>query len=161
MKILAFDLAPSGKTGWATRSGEILSGVLDLSLREDEAPGARWPRVRRALSDKITEHLPDLVVWERVAGNFRSASAYDLYPLQASLVEALHWLGIEGRTVVNSTLKKFATGRGNCATAETFAAAKAKWPGYAFASADEAVARWALLWAENEISAAQASGKAP
>lgn len=160
MKILAFDLAVSGNTGWARRdladSKHLASGILDLSLCETEHPGDRWPRIREELRRFFREFYPTLVVWERIVGNFKSAAAADLLPLQAAVVEVCREFRFETKTVNQATVKKFATGKGNCPKADVFAAAKFMWPDHAFASHDEADARFVLLWAENEIAAAQA-----
>lgn len=154
MKILALDLAVSGNTGWARRdlsdSKHLASGVLDLSTHETEHPGDRWPRIREELRRFFREFYPALVVWERIVGNFKSAAASDLLPMQAQVVEVCRGFGFETKTVNQSTVKKFATGRGNCPKADVFVAAKAMWPGHTFASHDEADARFVLLWAENE-----------
>jgi hypothetical protein len=141
MRIVSFDL---GNTcGWARwQAGKLLSGVVDLSLRDDEHPGARWKRSRgvfEALIDRA-----DWVLWERVIGHHRTAS--NLYVFEAQLVELCHDHGAQAATVAPSTLKKFSAGSGRSKNPEVLAAAQEKWPKVAFATHDEAHARFVIEW---------------
>lgn len=161
MKILAFDLA--GCTGWATRTpqGGVVSGILDLKLGEDEHPGRRWERARATIESLAISHQADVLAWERIVALGGSSRAnVALYGLEAQLVEVTWRCGYDALTVMPATLKKFATGRGNAKKPDMVAAAKAHWPGWVPATHDEADARFVLLWAENEIAAAQAAGRA-
>lgn len=156
MRILALDLAAC--TGWATRSrsGEVFSGVLDLSLGDDH-PGARSLRVRGVLRDLATRHDPDLIVWERIVqagrGGGSAAATTGLYSLETQLVEVAFVTGAETLTVMPSSLKKFATGDGRADKARMVLEARKKWPGWTPATHDEADARWVLLWAEQHQAA--------
>ena len=162
MRVLAFDLADC--TGWATRDarGEIVSGVLDLSIANGQHPGARSVRARGALRALAEKHRADVIAWERIVSastKFRGSDATaSLYGLQTQLVEVAFVSGAETHTVAPATLKKFATGDGRADKARMVLEARKRWVGWTPATHDEADARWVLLWAEQTIAARAAEG---
>ncbi len=183
--VLAYDLGSD--TGWARFSGlrpspvgagiadtkpdRIFSGVHDLRIREKEGehPGARWRRVRELFLDQINQaraseallgpSAGDVVVaWERVVSIGGSSRAnVALYGLEAQLVEATYETGVKVYTVMPSTLKKFATGKGNCKKPDMIAGARAKWPGQDCLKDDHADALWVGDWAWNQLAVPKAN----
>jgi len=122
MNILALDQAT--KAGWASEHG---SGVWDLSIRRDESAGMRLIRFRSKLKEIIKLEEVELVVYERVAGRFQSATniASELVSVLKVLCEDLE---IEYRAYSAGEIKRHATGKGNCGKPAMLAAAEAKWP---------------------------------
>lgn len=153
--ILAFDLAENA--GWAARfdGQEIESGALDLHACDDEHPGARWPRLRELFRAIARGQTPRLVAWERAITFGHHHGDGTLPILQACLVEVVYAWGATPLTVMPSTLKKFATGRGDSKKPAVIAAARARWPRWVPDNPakpdDEADARFVLAWAETEI----------
>jgi hypothetical protein len=147
MRIAAFDLA--NVTGWAiAEDGAVVeSGVLELALGEEEHPGERWSRARKALA-KVACNA-EVIAWERVIGRFRNASI--LYVLEAMLVEQAWEASAETITIVPSSLKLYAAGSGRAQNPEVLAAAQRKWPRHAFKTHDEAHARFVATWALEQL----------
>lgn len=163
MKIVAFDLA--GSTGWAitridhddTLRLSLTSGTLNLKLRDDEDPGARWRRARERFAALVVG--ADVVAWERIVANSGPFASGELFGLQAQLVEAV-WMcsglsspprQIEVATVAPSTLKKFAVGNGRAQKKEILAAARARWPEQDLETHDQADALYVLAWAQERV----------
>lgn len=141
MRIASFDLGNT--TGWARWDpAHFRSGIVDLSLKDDEHPGERWRRARQSL-EAIAQGA-NVLLWERVVGRHRTAA--NLYVFESYLVEICHVRDIDAATVAPSTLKKFATGSGKSKNPEVLRAAHERWPGYSFATHDEAHARFIVVW---------------
>lgn len=153
--VLSFDLATD--TGWAAyfHGEKITSGVLDLRPLEDEHPGARWPRLRRLFHTIARGQVPRVVTWERAVtfGHHHGDGTLPIF--QACLVEVVYSWGARPLTMMPSTVKKFATGKGNAPKPVMVAAAHARWPDWRPANPekpdDEADARFVLEWAMAEI----------
>ena len=112
MNILALDLAAS--TGWATSAhGRIESGVQRFDLKRGESPGMRFVHFNGWLSRWAPDgYRPDLIVYEQ---NFRRGGAATEIAAGFStrVKEFCARNGVEHTTVNVTTLKKFATGKGN------------------------------------------------
>ena len=159
MNILALDLAT--KTGWALdESGRIESGVQVFDIKRGESPGMRYVRLCRWL-DEIGAKA-ELVIYEQVVpapAKFGGASAREIaYGLAAHVqrwcaARKLTGLECEHTAVYPSTLKKFATGKGNAKKPDMIAAAlKRGWfrPGQ-LVDDNQVDARWLLEYALIEI----------
>lgn len=152
MRILALDI--SGTTGWARAysTGRITSGVVELKLGDDEHPGALWKRARLEFA-RLAGGV-EWIVWEKVisAPGPRNRATAILTVLEAQVVEVAYDLGVETKTVMPSTLKKFATGYGFTKKPEMLAAARKKWRDRTIETHDEADALFVLAWARKELA---------
>ena len=148
MRILALDLGST--TGWAISGSPPLTGRWEVRAGNGESPGMRLIRFRADLN-RILEAYPDLklLVVEKVHVRYATA-ALSLGELVGRVKEWAAEKGIELTWVPASTVKKFATGRGQADKAAMMAAATAK--GWFYHGDDnEADARWLLEYAEQEI----------
>lgn len=125
MKILGLDLA--SKTGWAILDGAgIVSGTWDCSPRRGDSTSMRLIYLRAQLR-RIATESPKLVVYEAALahGGPGSQAAAIAHELAGVLKTWCHDEGIPHHAVHVSTLKKWATGRGNAKKPEMVAAAEA------------------------------------
>ncbi|HNB58717.1 MAG TPA: hypothetical protein PK308_00290 [Phycisphaerales bacterium] len=140
MNLLALDLSLTG-TGWATNGthgafsgvfgAEDLTGLERIASLRDDCLRLAW------------KHGPDLVVIEGlVATRFGNASL-DLAGLGWAVRLGLHAAGIPYVDVAPTSLKKFATGKGNATKIEVL---KEAWKrlGYEGTDDNEADALWLL-----------------
>jgi len=116
-------------TGWATQiDGVIESGVQDFSLKRGESPGMRFIRfgdwlrrmneIGHGTADQ-SESLPGFAIisWEQA--HHRGGYATNVgVGLSTRLEEFAARIGAETMQVHTSTLKKWATGRGNAGKPE-------------------------------------------
>lgn len=138
MNILALDLAT--RTGWAIQegTGPILSGVQEFKLGRGESPGMRYFRFSRWLDELLVSRADplvmsppksrvDLVAYEQ---SFRrGGAATEVAGALVGLTQrACAMYGVEHVAVAVTTLKKFATGRGNADKSEMIVRAYSRWP---------------------------------
>ena len=146
VKILALDMAT--KTGWATYPSRI-SGVENLKRRPGESRGMLFLRFDAWLEEMITLHRPGLIVYERPHARGRAANEI-LNGLLAYLTAACEKFGVEYTDCPSTTLKKFATGRGNASKEEMISACvqKIQPP----EDDNHADALWLLEWAISQFA---------
>lgn len=144
MRILTLDLAT--KTGWATNYPEA-SGVDTFDVRRGESPGTRYLRFTGWLREKIDLIRPELVVYEKA--HHRGGAATEVAVGFATHLQSVcAAAGIEHAAIHTSTIKKYATGKGNAGKAEMMAAYQKRW-GRAPIDDNECDARWLLEYAIN------------
>jgi len=139
-KILALDMAT--KTGWATVDH---SGVENFRKRAGDSRGMIFIRFEAWLSEICQTVKPGLIVYERPHARGRAANEV-LNGMLAYLAGTAEKNGIEYTDCPSTTLKLFATGKGNASKDMMMAAYLAKW-GVAPEDDNESDARWLLEWA--------------
>jgi Holliday junction resolvasome RuvABC endonuclease subunit len=119
MRILALDFAT--KTGWAA---EGLSGVQVFETKRGESPGMRFLRFRGWLRDMCNELVhPEVIAYEQP--HHRGGAATEVaYGFLTEVKTMAADKGIELMPVHSSTLKKWATGKGNAGKGEMVFEAK-------------------------------------
>lgn len=118
MKILALDMAT--KTGWATPKE---SGVQTFDCKRGESPGMRFLRFRKWLNDMDDLASPNVIAYEQP--HHRGGAATEVaYGFLTVVKEVAAEKGIELMPVHSSTLKKWATGKGNAGKGEMVFEAK-------------------------------------
>lgn len=148
MRILALD--PGTSCGWAVSDGP--SGTWNLTPARGDSPGMRYIRLRARLEEVRQAH-PDLglVAYEQAFQVGRKAvEIYDGIITHVQSFCAEHH--IEHTTVFASTLKKWATGKGNASKQEMRSAwyrrAGEIWT---HQGEDEIDALWILAWTIDSI----------
>jgi len=144
MRILAID--PGTHCGYALSPTE--SGVWNLSTRRHEGGGMRFVRLRNYLI-KTCEGV-DLVVYEEVHGQKGIYAAQMYGGIVAIIQEHCELKEIPYSGVLVSTIKKFATGKGNSNKEVMLAAARARWPEYDIVDDNQADALLLWAWANEE-----------
>ncbi len=145
-KILTLDLAT--KTGWATNTPTFLSGVENFQKRAGESRGMRYLRFACWLKDIVTQIEPDLIVYEQAHMRGRAATEVALGFL-ALLEKACARYGLQYTPCHTSTLKRFATGKGNASKTEMIRAYKKAFKRDPIDD-NECDARFLLEWAMQE-----------
>jgi Holliday junction resolvasome RuvABC endonuclease subunit len=145
VRILAIDQA--SKLGWALSTESY--GVWDLTTRKDESIGMKLLRFEVKLLEVIELAQINLIVYERVAGRFKSALIHAA-KLVAIIESTCEKQGINYRAYSAKEIKQFATGKGNCGKPDMIKAAKEKL-GYLGNDDNEADALWILMLAKNEF----------
>lgn len=145
--ILGLDLGTT--TGYALVNGSEVaqSGVLRLPGAE---PSRAYSLFREFLEDSlICWHVldarrVDLVAYEAVPAQAHAGgdAAHRWGGWEALLLAECERAGIRYLGVPIARWKKAAGLRSGSSPADALAAARKRWPGYKFATADEAVARW-------------------
>jgi Holliday junction resolvasome RuvABC endonuclease subunit len=147
MRILAID--PGSKTGFASNCfGFLESGVVEFAIKRGESQGMRFIRFNAWLVEMLTVLKPRLVVYE-MAHLRGGAPTNLLVGMTTRIEEQCAQKEIQYTSVHSGTLKKWATGKGNCGKKEMIEAAK-KWK-EDITSDDEADALILLKWAESEF----------
>ena len=161
MRILALDLGT--KTGWALWDGRrIESGVQTFALERGESPGMRFIRFNRWLDGLLKQNGGALCAVELIAyekPHHRGGAATEIacgFSTRVHEFCASH--RIEFASVHSSTLKKFATGRGNAQKADMIQGALARWADQKLESDDQADALWVLQWAMTTFNHAPKRG---
>jgi Holliday junction resolvasome RuvABC endonuclease subunit len=127
VKILALDFGT--RTGWALWNGQRReSGVQVFDVKRGESPGMRYLRFNRWLEEftgNTEEHGPDLIVYEQVLGRFAHGGAQTEIAtgFATRVMEFCSRLNKQHTAVYASTLKKWATGKGNSKKPEMIRAA--------------------------------------
>ena len=119
MKILALDFAT--QTGWATAD---MSGTQRFDVKRGESPGMRFLRFRVWLEEMCEKLVhPEVIAYEQP--HHRGGAATELaYGFLTEVKTRAATQHIELMPVHSSTLKKWATGRGNAGKPEMIAEAK-------------------------------------
>ncbi|KKN70699.1 hypothetical protein LCGC14_0428540 [marine sediment metagenome] len=154
MAILALDLGT--KTGWAIKStGKAVSGVQDFKPRRFDGGGMRFLRFQRWLDEISQDPEPSAriteVYFEEVRAHRGTDAAHVYGGLMAMLTAwcEMHSVPYEGIPV--GTIKRHATGRGNCDKQAMIDALKAK--GREVQDDNEADALWLLSYVVNVLKA--------
>jgi crossover junction endodeoxyribonuclease RuvC len=144
MNILALDMAT--KTGWAAKN---MSGTENFKKRLGESRGMLFIRFEVWVNDMIRMTSPELVVYERPHARGRAANEV-LNGLLAFLTAACERHGVEYTDCPSTTLKKFATGKGNASKQMMMDAYEERW-GECPVDDNEADARWLHEWAKEQF----------
>ncbi len=144
-RILALDMAT--KTGWATRS---FSDVENFKKRSGDSRGMIFIRFESWLQQMIGIYQPELIVYERPHARGRAANEV-LNGLLAFVVKACEENKVEYTDCPSTTLKKFATGKGNASKQDMIDAYVKKW-GVQPIDDNHADACWLFAWAESEFN---------
>lgn len=141
MRILALDLGL--RCGVAITGGEPIASEIWQLDRDDDQAHSRFGRLFVLLSCRVESVEPDLIAYEELhfaGGGPDALVSYGGLRGVLLLVAARHdtrYLGVKP-----ATWKKAAGLGAGSKAKDALAAARARWPGVEFASADEAVARW-------------------
>jgi len=119
MKILAIDQA--SHAGWAI-SNDIY-GEWDMTTRKDESIGMKLIRFKAKLKEIHEAEKLDLIVYERVAGQYKS-SLIHAAKLVAIIESFCEENGIQYKAYSAKEIKSFATQKGNASKAMMIQAAK-------------------------------------
>lgn len=141
MIIVGLDLGT--KTGWAILiDGTIESGTWDFSPRRFDGGGMRFLRFRWHLSELLgTMAGPIEIYFEEVRAHKGVDAAHIYGGFMAHLTSICEEMKIPYLGIPVGTIKRTATGKGNCNKAAMIAAAKRKWPDFT-GDDNEADARW-------------------
>ena len=125
MIVLGIDAAT--KTGWSLYDSDnnkvVESGVQDFSKKRGESNGLMFLRFRKWLFDLIVAARPGIICYEQ--SHHRGGAATEIgYGLTTRIQEAATEHKIEYAPVRTTTLKKWATGKGNADKDLMVAAAK-------------------------------------
>jgi hypothetical protein len=126
-----------------------------FDLRRGESPGMRFLRFNRWLQELVDRAagLPVLVIYEQTVGrtHFTSGSQLEVaYGFATRVQEFCATRGIDHTPLSPSSLKKFATGKGNSKKPAMLAAARQQL-GYQREDDNEADALWLLEYARKEL----------
>lgn len=124
-RILALDLGT--KTGWAVKGHHIgISGVQDFSLRRWDGGGMRFLRFRRWLEEMQINTDFKEVYYEEVRHHSGTDAAHVYGGLQGVLTAWCEERNVPYEAIPVKTIKKHATGKGNCNKQAMIDAAVAK-----------------------------------
>ena len=153
MKILALDFGQ--KCGWAIgapgNTGVILSvsDTENFKRRASDSRGMVFVRFDKWINEMLSEHKPAMVVHERPHLRGRAASEV-LNGMLAFMVKACRIHGVQYTDCPSTTLKKFATGKGNASKDKMMEAYREKWKKDPVDD-NECDARWLLEWGQQEF----------
>lgn len=127
MKVLAID--PGTNCGWCV--GRIADnhvfipdcGVWNLKPDRHEGAGMRWLRLRKFLNAVLDEHPVNMVVFEEVRGHKGTSAAHIYGGIIAVIQQVCEERSLPYSGIAVGTIKKRATGKGNCGKEEMIAAA--------------------------------------
>jgi len=110
--ILGID--PATHTGWCLmKNGRVYeSGMQDFSKRKGESNGATYLRFRKWLKSILSNYPIKIVIYEYTFSRSQAASEI-LTNLRGRIQEECADLSVEFASVPATTLKKWATGKGN------------------------------------------------
>ncbi len=127
----------------------VESGVQKFFIDRGESAGMRFIRFNAWVEDMISKTQPQLIIYEQA--HHRGGHATDLLVGMATRVqEACARHGIECAAVHSSTLKKWATGKGNAEKCEMIKRAEALFPGMKIMGDDHADALLILRYAQEK-----------
>lgn len=108
MNILALD--PATVTGYMT---EYANGIWDFKLKPYESTGVKFMNFRKALHEiTILDGLVDFVVYEKPSGrHFSGVRSHCNF--EGVLIEFCESNNLDYKSYVSSSIKLFATGKGN------------------------------------------------
>ena len=144
-QILALDMAT--KTGWSTNS---TSGVEDFRKNPGDSRGMIFIRFEAWLNEMVSLCKPDVIVYERPHARGRAANEV-LNGMLAFLVKACEVHGIQYTDCPSTTLKSFATGKGNASKEMMMQAYRTRWAGDPIDD-NHADACWLLAWANSQFN---------
>lgn len=144
-KILALDMAT--KTGWANDSA---SGTEDFRKKAGDSRGMIFIRFEAWLNEMVKISGPDMIVYERPHARGRAANEV-LNGMLAFTVKVCQVHGIEYTDCPSTSLKSFATGKGNASKGDMMAAYRKRF-GADPLDDNEADARWLHAWAQNQFN---------
>ena len=148
MKMLALDFGT--KTGWAIGTpGDVISDTENFRRRASDSRGMLFVRFDKFINEILSEHKPALVVHERPHLRGRAASEV-LNGMLAFTVKACRIHGVQYTDCPSTTLKKFATGKGNAGKDKMMAAYRERWREDPVDD-NECDARWLLRWAQEQF----------
>lgn len=127
MNILALD--PGTQTGWALSfDGMVHSGTWDLSPRRGDGAGMRFLRLCWELDEVLFHNAPLRIVYE-FAGHFKSRAAADcMGGLMSHIQSWCETNDVPCEGYAPSSIKKWATGKGNANKDAMLAEAQRRWP---------------------------------
>lgn len=149
MSTLALDMAT--RTGWAVaRDGELLrADVIHLPSKLGE--GARLDAFKWWVRRTLRAYQVTRIVYEEALPGAHRRGRLIGPSLRAVLLCEAFGYGIPVEGVYPSTLKKYATGKGNAPKADVIVAAYDRWPGADVRDDNQADALMLLAWAlENQ-----------
>lgn len=144
--ILSLDIA--SVTGWAVSESEY--GIWDFKTRKDESIGMKLIRFRVKLDEMKTLLKPNIIVYERPAGRFKSSIIHES-KLIGIVEEWCENNNVEYRSFSATEIKKFATGKGNAGKPLMIKAAQEKL-GYTGNDDNVADALWMLKLAQKDFN---------
>lgn len=124
-RVLGIDLGNT--TGWAVVTADragVTIGEWDLRPRRFEGGGMRYLRFLRLLEDALRDVRPKLVAYEEVRRHIGTDASHVYGGFLSQLCVTCERLGVPYLGIPVSTVKRFATGRGNAGKDEVIAAAK-------------------------------------
>lgn len=156
--VLGLDLSLAG-TACATR---VRAWRHVTRGQRGDSHAERLARIRAVRDWTLAQLLavrPDLLVLEGPAPNATARlSSWDRAKLWWDVMEAADSTGLAVAVAPPTSVKKYATGSGNCAKDEMIAAAYLRMPGLAVGNADEADAAWLMAagyaWLESPLAPA-------
>jgi Holliday junction resolvasome RuvABC endonuclease subunit len=125
--ILALDLGT--KLGWAISFGpnDVLHGTTEFRTGRYEGGGMRWLRFRKWLYGLHEHHGQiDAIYFEEVRAHKGTDAAHIYGGFLAQLTAWCEQSGVPYRGIPVGTIKRHATGKGNCGKPAMIAAMKAK-----------------------------------
>jgi len=153
--VLPADIPPHGRTilgldfgsnlGWAFRKSarRMFSGIGDFTPTQHRGGGMRWILFRGFLVKTLTELEPAALAYELVVRTHASTQAAQVYGgFLAITMEECEARGIPYFPVNVTTVKRYATGKGNANKGAMKAAALERWGHAKELTEDEADARW-------------------
>lgn len=146
VKILAID--PASELGWAISRTEY--GVWDLKTRKDESMGMKLLRLDAKLKEINELVKPTIIACERPA-NVHAGAVIHESKLIGKIEEFCAANGIEFMPLAVTSIKKFATDKGNAGKPLMIQAAQEKL-GYPGNNNNEADALWILELAKHELN---------
>jgi Holliday junction resolvasome RuvABC endonuclease subunit len=146
MNILALDLGT--KCGWARQTD---SGVWNLKAKATESIGQRYLNFKKQLNFYSTNI--NLIIYEEVIYHCATEAGRVFGGFQAILQTFCLEESIEYKGVNVSTLKKYATGKGNAKKDDMICAASLKFKGINVIDDNHADALWLLDYATKKLNA--------
>lgn len=153
MTILALDLGT--KLGWAVSygPGDVLHGTVEFKTGRYEGGGMRWLRFRKWLQTMHEHHGPmDAIYFEEVRAHKGTDAAHIYGGFLSQLTAWCEQRQVPYQGIPVGTIKRHATGKGNCNKDAMIAAMKAK--GFAPTDDNDADALALLLCVMDEREAA-------
>lgn len=148
MKILSLDFGT--RCGWAIGTpGHTISDTENFKRRASDSRGMIFVRFDKWINEILSEHKPALVIHERPHLRGRAASEV-LNGMLAFMVKACRIHGVQYSDCASTTLKKFATKKGNASKDKMMEAYRERW-GEEPVDDNQCDARWLLEWAQGEF----------
>ena len=154
--ILALDLGTNMGYAVGNSLGKVASGSVDFSTKRNEGGGMRYLRFTRWLIKIIAEYDVTEIYYEEVKRHSSVAAAHVYGSFEGHLMVACDDpdCPIPYQSVPVGTIKKYASGKGNCGKPEMIKAAiKKGWLLFGSEDHDQADALWILDYARNILGA--------